>query len=89
MQFLYRHNFRIEDSFPSGVHYLSRTEEAEERQAEAQLRARKVGPIVQLKEDDTSPLEFMDRVRQEVMAWKSQPVVRSLVRNSIQELIAS
>ncbi|KAL8890455.1 MAG: hypothetical protein Q9215_002422 [Flavoplaca cf. flavocitrina] len=76
MQFLYRHNFRIEDSFPSGVHYLSRAEEAEERQAEAQLRARNVGPIVQLKEDDTSSLEFMDRVRQEVMAWKSQPVIK-------------
>ena len=79
MQFLYRHSFRIEGPFHSGVHYLSRAEESEERQVEVQLRDRVDGPGVQPRADDTKSLKFMERVRQEVMAWKSRPTVRSYV----------
>ncbi|KAL8912379.1 MAG: hypothetical protein Q9171_002565 [Xanthocarpia ochracea] len=75
MQFLYRHSFRIEGPFHSGVHYLSRAEEAEERQVEAQLRDRVDGPGVQPRADDTRSLEFLERVRQEVLAWKSRPTM--------------
>ncbi|KAL8672079.1 MAG: hypothetical protein Q9168_003439 [Polycauliona sp. 1 TL-2023] len=74
MQFLYRHDFRME-GFHSGIHYLSRAEEAEERSTEAQLRVRDEGPALKLPADDTVSLEFLDRVRQEVMAWKSRATI--------------
>ncbi|KAL8775326.1 MAG: hypothetical protein Q9209_000333 [Squamulea sp. 1 TL-2023] len=72
MQFLYRHNFRMEGPFHSGVHYLSRAEESEERQIETQLRSRDEGPKVQPAAGDTVSLEFLRRVRREVIAWKSR-----------------
>ncbi|KAL8777011.1 MAG: hypothetical protein Q9213_008040 [Squamulea squamosa] len=72
MQFLYRHNFRMEGPFHSGVHYLSRTEESEERQIETQLQTRDEGPKVQPAADDIVSLEFLRRLRQEVIAWKSR-----------------
>lgn len=79
VQFLYRHNFCLEDSLSSGVYYLSRAEEAEERQIEAQLRDKDEGPSVQLEADDTVSWEFMHRVQREVIAWKRRPTVRSYV----------
>ena len=79
MQFLFRHNFRIEDALNSGVRYLSREEEAQERRIEAQLRDKDDAPVVQLDPNDTVSLEFMHRVRQEVMAWKSRSTVRTRV----------
>ncbi|CAL8580912.1 hypothetical protein XPA_006628 [Xanthoria parietina] len=77
MQFLYRHNFCLEDSLSSGVYYLSRAEEAEERQIEAQLRDKDEGPSVQLEADDTVSWEFMHRVQHEVMTWKRRPTKAS------------
>ncbi|KAL8653242.1 MAG: hypothetical protein Q9226_003925 [Calogaya cf. arnoldii] len=77
MQFLYRHNFRIEDALNSGVRYLSREEEAEERRIEAQLRDKDEAPLVQLDPNDIVSLEFMHRVRQEVMTWKSRSTVKT------------
>jgi poly(A)-specific ribonuclease len=68
-EFLLANRFNFEKPFTHGLRYLSRAEEAVARQA-AKSRSDKsrFGPI-QLSEEDTDALAFVEKVRMEVQEW--------------------
>ncbi|KAL8806747.1 MAG: hypothetical protein Q9182_001145 [Xanthomendoza sp. 2 TL-2023] len=77
MDFLEEHGFDREAARKSGIHYLSRAEEARERclNAESQDRARYTD--VEPNANDTKAWGLLKRLREEVNAWRTQKPVRS------------
>ena len=68
----------MEAPFLEGVPYFSREEEAASRAAEAAKRDRNSFVDIFIRDGDTESLEFIQRVRQEVTAWRSRGTVSSL-----------
>lgn len=66
----------MEGPFIDGVSYLSRAEEATARRLEAQRQDRASITDIKIRDTDTATLQFMQRVRQEVLAWKNSLLVR-------------
>ncbi|KAI9675334.1 MAG: Mitochondrial beta-keto-acyl synthase [Caeruleum heppii] len=72
VEFLLEHGFRLDVPFTHGVPYLSRQEEA---QARLRAVAREEGSTISdidLKEDDHDSLDFVQRARDEITAWKGR-----------------
>ncbi|KAL8704638.1 MAG: hypothetical protein Q9201_002224 [Fulgogasparrea decipioides] len=70
VDFLLKNNFRMEGPFVEGVPYLSRREEATARHLAAQ-RQDKTG-MTDIKVRDAEAGQFMQRVQEEVYAWKNR-----------------
>ncbi|KZF21529.1 CAF1-domain-containing protein [Xylona heveae TC161] len=72
VEFLMSHGFRMEAPFTQGVPYLSRNEEGLARKLalERQERAANIADI-KIKTDDLDSNQFMDRVRNEIEAWRT------------------
>ena len=64
--------------FLEGVPYLSREEEAASRAAEVAKRDRNNFADIFIREGDTESLGFIQRVRQEVTAWRNRGTVSFL-----------
>ena len=76
VEFLLGHNFRMEAPFLEGVPYFSREEEATARSLAYARRDRINVADIFIDQDDVESLEFLRRVRQEIMAWRSRKTVR-------------
>ncbi|CAF9934155.1 MAG: hypothetical protein ALECFALPRED_005870 [Alectoria fallacina] len=72
VEFLLGHGFRMEAPFLEGVPYFSREEEAASRAAEVAKRDRNSFVDIFIRDGDTESLEFIQRVRQEVTAWRNR-----------------
>ena len=79
MEFLLGHGFRMEAPFFEGVPYFSREEEAASRAAEIDKRDRNNFADIFIRDGDTESLEFIQRVRREVTAWRNRSTVSSLL----------
>ncbi|KAI4253718.1 MAG: hypothetical protein LQ352_003516 [Teloschistes flavicans] len=69
IDFLLKHNFRIDGPFLEGVPYFSRAEEAAARQLDAE---QKRTHLTDIRIRDAEAESFMRRVRQEVFNWKNR-----------------
>lgn len=69
----------MEAPFLEGVPYFSREEEAASRAAEVAKRDRNSFADIFIRDGDTESLEFIQRVRQEVTAWRNRSTVSSLL----------
>ncbi|KAL9015273.1 MAG: hypothetical protein Q9173_000071 [Seirophora scorigena] len=72
VNFLLNHGFRMEAPFSEGVPYLSRTEEFIARYRAAQRQDKGNVGNMQIQATDTGNLELLQRLRQEVVAWKNR-----------------
>lgn len=72
IDFLLKHNFRIDGPFLEGVPYFSRAEEAAARQLDAE---QKRTHLTDIRIRDAEAESFMRRVRQEVFNWKNRLLV--------------
>ncbi|KAI4250428.1 MAG: hypothetical protein L6R40_000026 [Gallowayella cf. fulva] len=72
MDFLEEHGFDREAARKTGIHYLSRAEEARERSLNAQAQDKTRFVDVQPKADDKKAWELLERLRREVNAWVNQ-----------------
>ncbi|KAL8728007.1 MAG: hypothetical protein Q9166_005678 [cf. Caloplaca sp. 2 TL-2023] len=72
MDFLEEYGFDREAARKTGIHYLSRAEEARERQLNVQLQDKARFAHVQPKPNDTKSLELLKRLREEIRAWTDQ-----------------
>lgn len=79
VDFLLGHGFRMEAPFLEGVPYFSRKEEAESRATEAAKRDRNSFSDIFIRDGDTESLQFIQRVRQEVTAWRNRSTVSVLL----------
>lgn len=79
VEFLLGHGFRMDAPFLEGVPYFSREEEAASRAAEVAKRDRNNFADIFIRDGDTESLEFVQRVRQEVKAWRNRSTVSSLL----------
>lgn len=79
VEFLLGHGFRMEAPFLEGVPYFSRKEEAESRAAEVAKRDRNSFVDIFIRDGDTESLQFIQRVRQEVTAWRNRSTVSCLL----------
>lgn len=87
VEFLLGHGFRMEAPFLEGVPYFSREEEAASRAAEAAKRDRNSFVDIFIRDGDTESLEFIQRVRQEVTAWRNRGTVSSLLLPTIPDFL--
>ncbi|KAL8689323.1 MAG: hypothetical protein Q9224_004664, partial [Gallowayella concinna] len=71
MDFLEEHGFDREAARKTGIHYLSRAEEARERYLNAQSQDRARFTDVEPNVSDTKSWELLKRLREEVNAWKT------------------
>lgn len=78
VEFLLGHGFRMDAPFLEGVPYFSRGEEAASRVAEAAKRDRNSLADIFIRDGDTESLNFVQRVREEVTAWRDRSTVSSL-----------
>ena len=67
----------MEAPFFEGVPYFSRAEEAASRAAEAAKRDKNSFADIFIRDGDTESLKFIQRVRQEVTAWRNRSKVSS------------
>ncbi|KAL8636251.1 MAG: hypothetical protein Q9228_006332 [Teloschistes exilis] len=67
VDFLLKHNFRMDGPFLEGVSYFSRTEEATARRLDAE---QKKTQSMDIRIRDAEAESFMRRVRQEITTWK-------------------
>ena len=79
VEFLLGHGFRMEAPFSEGVPYFSRQEEAESRAAEVAKRDKNNFVDIFIRDGDTESLQFIQRVRQEVTAWRNRSTVSFLL----------
>ena len=77
----------MEAPFLEGVPYFSREEEAASRAAEAAKRDRNSFVDIFIRDGDTESLEFIQRVRQEVTAWRNRGTVSSLLLPTIPDFL--
>ena len=61
--------------FKEGVSYFSRVEEIQARANESAKRDRNNGPMIQLRANDTTSIDFIERVQHEVEVWRSLGMV--------------
>jgi poly(A)-specific ribonuclease len=71
-EFLLANRFSFEKPFAQGVRYLSRAEEIDARQAAQNRQDRSRFAEIQLRDDDTDALTFVDKVRKEVQEWQKE-----------------
>lgn len=76
----------MEAPFLDGVPYFSREEEAASRAAEVAKRDRNRFADIFIRDGDTESLEFIQRVRQEVTAWRNRGTVSSFLIGIIRVL---
>lgn len=76
VEFLLKHDFRMEAPFLEGVQYFSRAEEATARLLAAQRQDKGSIGEMQIRSDDIATMELMKRVREQVIAWKNRTTVR-------------
>ena len=76
MEFLLSHGFCIQAPFIEGVSYFSREEESIARQIASARQNKTNVADIEIKSDDTEALEFVERVRSEIDAWKNCTTVR-------------
>ena len=67
----------MEAPFLEGVPYFSREEEAESRAAEVAKRDRNNFADIFIRDGDIESLQFIQRVRQEVITWRNRGTVSS------------
>lgn len=79
VEFLLGHGFRMEAPFVEGVPYFSREEEAASRAAEVAKRDRNSLADIFIRDGDTESIDFVQRVRQEVTAWRNHDTVSPLL----------
>ncbi|KAL8990477.1 MAG: hypothetical protein Q9177_000871 [Variospora cf. flavescens] len=72
VNFLLNHGFRMEAPFLEGVPYFSRTEESIARQYAAQRQDKRQAGDMQARTYDAGTLELLQRLREEVVAWKNR-----------------
>ncbi|KAL8832616.1 MAG: hypothetical protein Q9170_004816 [Blastenia crenularia] len=72
VDFLLRHNFRMEAPFLEGVNYFSRAEEAAARRSAVQRQDRASVADIQPRDDDIESLKLLQRLQGEVIAWKNR-----------------
>ncbi|KAL9603936.1 MAG: hypothetical protein Q9219_000874 [cf. Caloplaca sp. 3 TL-2023] len=72
VDFLLKHDFRMEAPFLEGVSYFSREEEAKARQLTKQRQDTANITDIVPQADDTESLELLERLQEEVMAWKNR-----------------
>ncbi len=65
--------------FLEGVPYFSREEEAASRAAEIAKRDRNSFADIFIRDGDTESLEFIQRVRQDIIAWRNRSTVSALL----------
>ena len=75
MEFLLGHRFRLEAPFIEGVPYYSRKEEALARQIAFARWNRNRITSIEIAEGDQESLDFVQRTRLEISAWKDLPEV--------------
>lgn len=76
VNFLLNHGFRMEAPFLEGVPYFSRAEESIARQYAAQRQDKRQAGDMQARTYDAGTLELLQRLREEVVAWKNRTSVR-------------
>ncbi len=76
VEFLMKHDFRMEAPFLEGVQYFSRAEEATARLLATQRQNKTSIGDMQIKPDDVAAIELVERLREEVVAWKNRMTVR-------------
>ena len=64
-----------------GVPYFSRKEEAQSRAAEGAKWNRNSFADIFIRDEDTESLKFIQRVRQEITAWRARNTVCSPLEN--------
>lgn len=69
VDFLLRHDYKMESPFTAGIPYLTRTETQSALETALSRWDAQVIPDIAIKPDDTKALSFMKRVREEVDAW--------------------
>ena len=62
--------------FKEGVSYFSRVEEVQARAIESAKRDRNNGPMIHLRTNDTTSINFIERVQHDIEVWRSQGMVR-------------
>ncbi|KAL8815552.1 MAG: hypothetical protein Q9223_005314 [Gallowayella weberi] len=72
MDFLEEHGFDREAARKTGIHYLSRAEEARERCLNAESQVKASFTDVQPSANDTKSWELLKRLREEVNAWMTK-----------------
>ncbi|KAL8906037.1 MAG: hypothetical protein Q9207_002267 [Kuettlingeria erythrocarpa] len=72
VEFLMKHDFRMEAPFLEGVQYFSRAEEATARLLATQRQNKTSIGDMQIKPDDVAAIELIERLREEVVAWKNR-----------------
>ncbi|KAF2647293.1 CAF1-domain-containing protein [Lophiostoma macrostomum CBS 122681] len=71
IKFLLQNNFRMDLPFTNGVQYLSRDEAARVKQHQyARFEKKNDTPDLQLKDTDVESLDFVQRARDAISAWK-------------------
>ena len=71
--------------FLEGVPYFSREEEAASRAAEVAKRDRNSFADIFIRDGDTESLDFIQRVRQEIIAWRNRSTVSTLLYQYCEE----
>jgi poly(A)-specific ribonuclease len=80
VDFLLRNGFRIEQPFTAGIQYISRQEEADAKQKAISRLDKSRFQDIQLTEEDTEALAFLNKVRNDIDWWlkKNKPCFDSL-----------
>ena len=81
VEFLLGHGFRMDAPYLEGVPYFSREEEAQSRAAELAKWDRNSFADIFIRDGDTESLKFIQRVRQEITAWRNRSTVSSSLYN--------
>lgn len=73
----------MEAPFLEGVPYFSRDEEATARRITSTRRGKADAAGINIRKDDVVSLELVERVRLEIMIWKSLPEVSRIPSMSV------